>query len=210
MFTGYRRSVRLLCLVALSLIVFAPAAAFAAASSFTGGPDQWPIYTLNDHTPIAVHFTAGAEQGLAPSTSYYLKVRYTVATTPSGLTNRGFTWNPVTARWVQEREDWSSFPTVSTDASGAISSSSGWAFAKFGDDAKSGQYHIMISLSATGDASTFNGSFVPTVTVLDPRVNGSWVHNGIATGKARLEACGGDRCRCDDRLLAPEDRDAAG
>ena len=25
---------------------------------------------------------------------------------------------------------------------------------------------------------------MPTVTVLDPRVNGSWVHNGIATGKA--------------------------
>jgi hypothetical protein len=42
----------------------------------------------------------------------------------------------------------------------------------------------MISLSATGDASTFNGSFVPTVTVFDPRVDGGWLHNGIATGKA--------------------------
>jgi hypothetical protein len=75
------------------------------------------------------------------------------------------------------------FPVVTTDSSGAISSNSGWAFAKFGDDTKSGEYHIMISLSATGDASTFNGSFVPTVTVLDPRTNAGWVHNGIATGK---------------------------
>ena len=179
----YRRTIRLLLMTALVVAVFVPAAAFAAASAFSGGPDQWPVYVLNDHTPVAVHFTAAADSGLAPSSSYYLKVRYTVGTAPSGLTNRGYTWNPVSQRWVQEREDWTLFPTVSTDASGAISSNAGWTFVKFGDDTKSGEYHIMISLSATGDASTFNGSFVPTITVLDPRTDGSWVHNGIATGK---------------------------
>ena len=177
---GRRGLVGLFLVAALMITAFAPAAAFAAAGSFTGGPDQAPLYVLNDHTPVAVHFTA---TGLTASTTYYLKVRYTVGTTPSGLTNRGYTWNPTSKTWIQEREDWTSFPTVTTDGTGAISSSSGWAFVKFGDDTKSGTYHIMISLSSTGDASTFNGTTVPAVTVLDPRTGGSWVHNGIATGK---------------------------
>lgn len=171
-------------LAALALAAFAPAVALAASSSFTGGPDQYAADMLNDHTPVAVHFSADASGGLAANTTYYLKVRFTVGTSPSGSTNRGFTWNPATQRWVQERESWTLFPTVSTDASGAIGSSSGWVFAKFGDDTKSGQYHVLISLSPTGVSDTFNGSFVPTITVLNAHTNGSWVHNGVATGKA--------------------------
>jgi len=178
---GRRTLVRLLLMAALAIGVFAPATALAAAGSFTGGPDQAATQVLNDHTPVAVHFTA---TGLTPGATYYLKVRFTVGTTPSGLTNRGYTWNPATKLWVQERDDWTGFPTVTADGTGAISSSAGWAFAKFGDDTKSGAYHLMISLSATGDGSTFNGTIVPEVTVLDPRTDGSWVHNGIATGKA--------------------------
>jgi hypothetical protein len=171
----------------LASLAVVPAPAMAAAGTFTGGPDQYPVYVPNDHTPIAVHFTADGSTipTLSPSTSYYLKVRFTVGTAPAGTTNRGFTWNPgsplhPTPGWVQEREDWSSFPVVTTDANGNIANNSGWAFVKFGDDTKSGTYHLMISLSSTGDAATFNGSIVPTVTVYDPRVSGSWVHNGIA------------------------------
>lgn len=178
-----RRRIALTIVMAmLASVVVVPAPAIAAAGSFTGGPDQYPVYVPNDHTPIAVHFGADGSTlpTLAANTTYYLKVRFTVGVAPSGSTNRGFTWNPATGRWAQEREDWNQFPVVSTDASGSISNNAGWVFAKFGDEAKSGQYHLMISLSATGDASTFNGSFVPTVTVLSPRTDGGWVHNGVA------------------------------
>jgi hypothetical protein len=150
----------------------------AASSVFTGGPDQAPIYMLNDHTPIAVHFTAS---GLAANAPYYVKVRMTVGTSPSGTTNRGFTWNSNTSSWVQERDAWTSFPQVTTDSGGNIGNASGWVYTKFGDDTKTGTYHIMISLSDTGQSSTYNSSIVPVVTVLDPRTNGSWVHNGRLT-----------------------------
>jgi len=169
-------------LAVLVIGALVPAVALGAASSFTGGPDQWPLYVLNDHTPIAVHFVADPGSGLATGTTYYVKVRYTVGTAPSGSSNRGFTWNQSSGLWAQERDAWTSFPTVTTDASGGISSGA-WAFVKFGDDTLAGQYHIMVSLSATSGA-TFNGSFVPTVTVLDPRIDGGWVHNGVATGKS--------------------------
>jgi len=176
-----RRKIAALVAVAmLTSMVAIPMPAMAAASSFTGGADQWPVLVPNDHTPFAVHFSADASGGLAPSTQYYVKVRLTVGVAPSGSTNRGFTWNPATGQWAQERDGWANFPTVTTDPSGSIASSAGWVFAKFGDDTKSGPYHLMISLSATGDAATFNGSFTPTVTVFDPRTDGGWVHNGIA------------------------------
>ena len=173
----------LLLLVALVAGALMPAMALGALP-FTGGPDQWSNYVLNDHTPVAVHFTADAGSGLATGTTYYVKVRYTVGTSPGSSTNRGYTWNQSAQTWVQEREnDWTKFPTVSTDDTGAITGGSGWVFSKFGDDTKSGQYHLMISLSSGVASTTYNCSFVPTVTVLDPRTNGSWVHNGIATTK---------------------------
>jgi hypothetical protein len=181
---GIRLTALLSVLAAVMIGVLVPSVALAAPTPFTGGADQWPAYVPSDHTPVAVHFSAEASGGLAANTLYNVKVRYTVGTSPSPTTNRGFTWNPITFEWVQERDvrGWTAFPSVTTDASGAISSSSGWVFAKFGDDTQSGQYHLMISLSASGGA-TFNSSILPTVTVLDSRVGGSWVHNGLATGK---------------------------
>jgi len=169
-------------MTALMLSALVPSIALAAASSFTGGPDQWPVYLSNDHTPIAVHFTADASAGLAPSTTYFVKVRYTVGTTPSGSTNRGYTWNPTTSAWAQERDEWTFFPTVTTDASGTIGSSAGWVFTKFGDETKKGPYHLMVSLSATGSGATFNATILPIVTVLDSRTEASSVHNGVASG----------------------------
>jgi hypothetical protein len=169
----------------MSVVVLPPSSAVAAPTTFTGGPDQVPIYLMNDHTPIAIHFTAAGGGVLATSTAYYCKVRFTVGTTPSGTTNRGFTWNPTTGRWAQERDPWTDFPQVTTDASGAISSNAGWVFAKFGDDRIAGaDYHVMISLSQTGASATYNASSLPTVTVLDGATTASWVHDGIATGIA--------------------------
>jgi hypothetical protein len=177
-----RRLAVVIALAMLASLIAVPMPASAAAGSFTGGPDQYPLHVPNDHTPFAVHFVADGSTvpTLAPNATYYLKVRLTVGTAPSGSTNRGFTWNPATGHWVQEREAWESFPTVTTDANGSIGSNMGWVFVKFGDDTKTAPYHLMISLSATGDASTFNGSFTPTITVFDPRTEGGWVHNGIA------------------------------
>lgn len=93
----------------------------------------------------------------------------------SGPTNRGYTWNPTTHAWVQDRGNtdyWALFPTVTTNGSGAVPSDKAWLVAKFGDDTKTGDYHLMVSLSRTGQDSTFNSSKIPTVTVFDPRTSG--------------------------------------
>jgi hypothetical protein len=185
---AFRRISLAIVLAMLASLVVVPAQATAAGNSgaFTGGADaaQYPQYVPNDHTPIAVHFSVAASGGLLPSQTYYAKVRFTLGTSPVGTTNRGYTWNPTSQSWIQERNsDWTLSPVVSTDASGAITGSMGWLFAAFGDDTQTGQWHLMVSLSQTGVASTFNSSVSPTVTVFDPRTAGCWVHNGIATGK---------------------------
>lgn len=170
----------------LASLVSFPAPAMAAAT-FTGGPDTFPLYVANDHTPFVLHYAAGTGAGLAPNTHYYVKVRFTVGTAPSGSTNRGWTWNPVGRTWVQERDnkpDWSNFPMVTTDASGRVPDADSWLVASFGDDTMAGDYHLMVSLNNAGDDSTLNSSVVPTVTVFDPRTAGGWVHNGAATGAA--------------------------
>ncbi|MEI8081233.1 MAG: hypothetical protein WCI74_05250 [Actinomycetes bacterium] len=182
-----RRLLRLLVSASVILAVSAPAAAFGASGQFQGGPDQYPSQIPNDHTPVAVHFAAGPTSGLEPNTSYFLKVRYTVSSTPAGGTNRGFTWRASTpatpSAWAQERDGWSACPTVTTDGSGAIPYDSAWVFVKFGDDTiPTSQYHLMVSLSKTGVSSTLNGSSVPTITVYDVRTDGGWAHNGVATG----------------------------
>ncbi len=177
------RVVSLALAVMLVVPTFAPMTA-SAASPFTGGPDQDPpIYVLNDHTAYAVHFTA---TGLEPGATYYIKARFTVGTSPSGTSNQGFTWNPTTSSWVQEREPvWGAFPTATADASGMITANAGWVWVKFGDERKSGPYYIMISLnqsSGTQTGTTFNSDAPTPVTVLDAKSQGAWFHNGIATG----------------------------
>ncbi len=157
-----------------------------AAASYTGGAgagtDSAPLYIPNDHTAVGIRFYAPPSSGLATSTAYYVKVRFTVGTTPSPTTNRGYTWNWTTGQWAQERESWLDFPQVTTNADGSIDQM--WLFTKFGDEAASGDYHIMVSLSQTGSGTTFNPSVMPVATVLDMSTEGSWVHNGTATGRA--------------------------
>ena len=160
--------------------VSAPPAALAAAPTFPGGIDDAPLYVANDHTAVAVHYVAS---GLAASTTYSVKVRFIVGTEPNGPTNRGFTWNPTTNKWVQERDDWSAFPKVITDGTGAIVAADGWVFVKFADVTKTGAYRLIVSLSTTGTSgSVKNGVTRPLVTVLDMTSGGFWAHDGAATG----------------------------
>jgi len=175
---GRTKATLLLLAVALVTALLVPVNAIAASGSFTGGPDEYSAYALNDHTPAAVHFTGS---GITPvSLPFYVKIRYLIGTVPAGANNRGRTWNPVTGKWPQEREQWLPFPQVGVDGTGAITD--GWAYVAFSDEATSGPYHLMVSLSQTGVSSTLNGTIVPPVTILDPKVNGAWVHNGVATG----------------------------
>jgi hypothetical protein len=150
------------------------------------------LYVPNDHTPIALRYTATA--GLAPNTSYYLKVRFTVGTSPSPGTNRGMTWNPSTHAWVPDLggSNWSDYPVVTTDSGGALIASSQWVWVKFADESESGVYHIMISLSPVAGSGAINSSLLPTVTVMSMETEGAWVHNGTAvsgTPQAKRAEC---------------------
>ena len=203
--TQARKSARvatvILTLVLVAVAMLAQAAPAPAAAGFTGGADIYPAYVGNDHTPIAIHFTG---TGLTAGVSYYTKIRFSVGPSPSGATNRGFTWNPVTPRWVQERESWLDFPQVTADAKGVVSA---WVLAKFGDVSLAGPYYLLISLTATGGNDTLNSGNGATVTVLDTTgaipaaVPGAAVHNGVATGAA-ANALGVVRAASGGALLA--------
>lgn len=170
---------RLLVAAVLMMSIIMPAVPAAAASPFEGGAYDAPLFVPNDHTPFAFRYRVIS--GLQPSTNYYLKVRFTVATTPSSATNRGFTWNPTTGDWVQERDPWTDFPVVTTDELGQLDA---WAWAKFGDENVSGDRYLLVSLSPAGADDTYNSDDPPLLTVLDMQTEGSWIHNGVATGAA--------------------------
>ncbi len=154
-----RRLVFLTLLAALLLLALAQAVpVFAASVLFDGGPVAADTATMlaNDHTVYALRFSnavASANPAI-PDGTYYVKVRLTpnVDGSPAGVDNRGFTWNGTSGTWVQEREDWTLFPTV-TVTGGLINTTgtSPWFYYKFGDTTKSGPYRVLISLS-TGAA----------------------------------------------------------
>ena len=182
---GRSRRVFLALLGTLLLLALAQAVpAFAASSPFDGGPLEIDTATsvANDHTVYAMRFgtTSGTDTLLA-NTTYYVKLRFTPNAdgSPAGVDNRGFTWNGTA--WVQEREDWTSFPTVTTDADGVIAQSN-WLYYKFGDTTKTGTYRVLVSLSAGTSGTTRNGNITIPVTLLDQTTTGAWVHDGIATG----------------------------
>lgn len=191
-----RRAVRSALALVCAFVVLAVAAPAAlAAGTFTGGPiaNDMPLYVANDHTVTAMRFAASPSADpstLQPNTEYYVKVRFSPSPTPQGSNNRGFIWNAASGQWVQERDEWANFPTVTTDADGKITQSP-WFFVKFADVTKSGAYYVLVSLSTGASGSTLNGSDAPAVTVLDMRgdltgapVRGFWVHNGTATGQS--------------------------
>lgn len=182
-----RRSGRVGRCLLLTLAAVAAVLALApmalAASTFTGGPiaADTPTTVANDHTVYAVRFAATA--GLDANTTYYVKLRFSTGTAPSGTDNRGFTWNPTTKTWIQERADWTEFPTVTTDATGAITQSA-WFFVKFGDTSKTGTYYLLASLSIGGAGNTYNCDTPIAVNVIDMATRGYWIHAGTATGQA--------------------------
>jgi hypothetical protein len=191
-----RRAALLTLGAAIVMLVAASAAGAAlAATSFTGGADDYPIYIPNDHTIVAIHISATGVYGvdpnaLLPSTQYNVKLRLNTSPTPSGSSNRGWTYSgSATNKWVQERDpSWNTppcdFPVVTTDPSGLISGSNGWFYFKFGDTAKSGTYYIIASLQPVGSTggTTINGTLAPAVTIVDMASSGFWMHNGVATG----------------------------
>ena len=175
--------------------LFAPAA--LADGSYNGGPrvDEYPRYVANDHSVSFLRFGASVIEetpSLLPSTQYYFKIRLSPTTDPVDAENRGFTWNEGSDRWVQEREDWTHFPTITTASNGAYSPGDTWFAFKFGDTAKAGTYYLLVSLRQVGvaDAPVLNNAAPPAVTVVDPagRILGAtpafWVHNGVATAQA--------------------------
>jgi len=199
-----RRWAFLTLLGALLLLALAQAVPASAAVDYAGGPmaGDYPIYVANDHSVYAMRFTAS---GLDASTAYNVKIRISPTATPSGGTSRGFTWNPDTALWIQERDAWSAFPTITTDASGAYTPPSNtWTFFKFGDTTKpsagsSSTWHIVVSLQPVGGGSgtTRNNADPPPVTIIDMAgslagaTSAFRVHSGVATGAAaskRVEA----------------------
>jgi hypothetical protein len=193
--TTKRRLMMLGLLCAFTLVMAMAASPAVAVSSYAGGADQVPTYIPNDHTPVAVHFTA---TGLATSAAYYVKVRFTHAAAPDSATNRGWTWNGALKRWTQERDDWANFPTVSTDSTGSIQGNLGWVFAKFGDETTSGPYHVMVSLSIDGLSNhTMNGTDDTMTTVIDSS-HSFWIHNGAATAIQNAK-----RVEIDDSSVTP-------
>jgi hypothetical protein len=174
--------------------LFAPAA--LADGTYVGGPraEEYPLLVANDHSVYFLRFgaTVVAETpSLLPSTQYYYKVRLSPTPDPVDAGNRGFTWNGGSDRWVQEREDWTQFPTITTSSNGAYSPGDTWFAFKFADTTKAGQYYLLVSLRQVGvaDAPVLNNPAPPAVTVMDPAgtITGAtrafWVHNGIATGQ---------------------------
>ncbi len=192
-----QRHLALLCLalVVTAMALLAPAA--LADGTYVGGPrvDEYPLYVPNDHSVSFLRFgaTVVAETPtLLPSTQYYYKIRLSPTPTPVDADNRGFTWNGGSDRWVQEREDWTHFPTITTGSNGAFSPGDTWYAFKFGDTAKAGTYYLFVSLRQVGvpDAPVLNNASPPAVTVIDPAgtivgaTKAFWVHNGIATAQA--------------------------
>jgi hypothetical protein len=182
-----RRLVFLTLLAALLLIALAQAApAFAASVLFDGGPVAADTATVlaNDHTVYALRFSnavASANPAI-PDGTYYVKVRLTPNAdgSPAGVDNRGFTWNGTTSKWVQEREDWTLFPTI-TVTGGLINTAgtSPWFYYKFGDTTKSGLYRVLISLSTGAAGTTRNSSTTVPVTLINPTTTCGWIHDGV-------------------------------
>jgi hypothetical protein len=193
------RSVFLTLLGALLLLTLAHAAPALAAGSFTGGAGEGdcPVYVANDHSVYALRFSAA---GLTASADYNVKVRISPTNSISGGTSRGFTWNPTTRQWVQERDEWGKLSTITTDASGSYSSGNTWTFFKFGDTTKpavggSSMWYLFVSLKPVGGAegSTLNSATSRAVTLVDMTGRLIWatpafrVHNSNAVGVTKSQ-----------------------
>ena len=194
-----RRVVFMALLGALLLLALAQAVPALAATDFTGGAQagDYPLYVANDHSVYALRFSA---TGLTADTSYNVKVRLSPTATVSGGTSRGFTWNPTSQQWIQERDEWALLPTITSDATGAYAPGNNWLFFKFGDTTKpaagtSSTWYIVVSLQPVGGGSgtTMNSATSAAVTLIDMTGDLPWttpafrVHNAVATGATQVQ-----------------------
>lgn len=177
------RSLSFLLVVVLlvgQMVIATPQPAMAAGN-FIGGADRYPLYVVNDHTAYAVHFVAS---GLTPNTTYKVWARFCPEPYPGGGNQWGYTWNADTQQWIQEREDNELQGHFTSDASGVIPGG-GWLYVKYGCEGNTSGDNLVISMEPVGVSSaTLNSetSTTPSVAVLDADTQGSWIHNGVATG----------------------------
>jgi len=161
-----------------------------------------PRYVANDHTPNLIQIgTPATDSGLAPNAVYYYKAVFSESVQRDATTDRG--WTAVgnetpNVVWIHADEDWSRFPTLTTNADGAIieTGSNGLGlYARFGDSRLTGVRYLQVILarkSSEGTAAIPGSEVYPsaptTVTVFDPTTEGAWVHNGVANtlGAARV------------------------
>ena len=190
---AHGRWVFLALLAAVLLLALAQAVpARAAATYFDGGAVAADTATslASDHTVYAFRFsnTTGGTYPI-PDGTYCVKVRFTPNAdgSPAGVDNRGFTWNGTMSAWIQEREDWTLFPTVTVTSGlitgGSAAGTSAWFYYKFGDTTKSGTYYLLVSLSSGASGTTRNANVIIPVTLLDQSASGAWVHDGAGTGQ---------------------------
>ena len=181
------------------MLALAQAVPALAAGPFTGGASagDYPLYVANDHSVYALRFSAS---GLTASTDYYVKARISPTDSISGGTSRGFTWNPTTQEWVQERDEWAKLPGFTTDAAGAYASGNTWTFFKFGDTTKpaeggSSTWYLFVSVQPVvgGEGTTLNSATSHAVTLVDMTGRLSWatsafrVHNGTAVAVTKSQ-----------------------
>ena len=133
---------------ALLLLALAQAVPALAAGAVHRRRQRRGLPPLRRQRPQRRTRCASRPRGLAASTEYYVKVRISPTDSISGGTSRGFTWNPTTQQWVQERDEWSKLPSFTTDATGAYASGNTWTFFKFGDTTKpaEGRVQHLVSL----------------------------------------------------------------
>jgi len=186
-------------LALLVVLALAQAVPALAAGSFTGGASEgdYPLYVANDHSVYALRFSA---TDLNASTEYYVKARISPTDSISGGTSRGFTWEPTSEEWVQERDEWAKLPSFTTDAAGAYDSGNTWTFFKFGDTTKPAEgglstWYLFVSVQpvAGGEGTTLNSATSRAVTLVDMTGRLDWatsafrVHNGTAVGVTKSQ-----------------------
>jgi hypothetical protein len=177
----------------VALVALLAAAPALAATGYTGNVTTTTASTCvaNDHTPLAFQLAAGTNSGLAASTRYYVKVRFSPVASGQGSSgNRGLTWNPGTHNWVHNSAAWTDFPSITTLADKSLpTDASSWFTAKYADDtqtsAANGPWYLVVSLSVGVAGNTLNptaGGPLVTVMSMSATGTGSWVHNGVSSG----------------------------
>ena len=190
---GVLRALPLIAVIAL-LLVLAPAALALSVVGWAGGAetgDKVPATVANDYTAAGIQFAVGS--GLAANTDYYVKIAF-CQNAYDAATARGFIWNATSSTWVNTSAAWTAFPVFRTNATGtgAATGFNTWAYAMFGDDAQSGSwktYFVMRPVNGT-DADALVGAQTATVTVVDMKTAGAWIHNGVSIytgGLTRIE-----------------------